>query len=118
MKFTSKKLTRLLNSSTRKQILESLNSKKQEELRIIKYSNEVFKKYCIDKTFPEIILLEATLNNGEVKQWLFETKHLMHLLKKGDNFGAIEAVRCWLVLWHEYDKDIKFFGTEELKETK
>lgn len=113
MKITDRKLAKLMKESARKKILSSLDSETIKSMHIFEYASEIFKKYCIEKTFPKIILLEATLKNGKVMQRLFETDQLEFLLSKGNNLAAIEAVRCWLIMWADYDKGIKFFGTTE-----
>lgn len=113
MKLTQKNLTRLLKEDVRKRLIKSVTPKKLEALNIIPYTADVFKKFCVDKTFPKIILLEATLKDGTIKQRLFETKHLEGLLKVGKNLAAIEVVRCWLILWSQFDKNVQRFGAVE-----
>jgi len=66
MKITDRKLAKLMKESVRKRILSSLDSNTIKSMRIFEYTTEIFKKYCIGNTFPKIIMLEATLKNGNI----------------------------------------------------
>lgn len=123
-KLSKKTLTRLLNPSYRKSILNGIKKADLENLYMADYARYVVdsqimsraKGYEEDKSahygFSPIGVICAVLADGTVDKKFFEFNTINHFLKLEQGEYAVEVVMCILVLWKQMDKRVKNFNPE------
>ena len=118
-----KTLTKLLNTSFRKNILSSYT---KDKYLINDYARYVVDSQILQRMngyendaksgwgFPQLNILCCIKKDGNIEKKFFEFKTINHFLKEKDGDSAVEVVKCILLLWKKSDPEILNFDYEKI----
>ena len=124
---SKKRITKLLNASFRKQILDSVDwTKADQHKKIPQYARYIVdsqiayrsKQFENDKSayygFNPIYPLCAILKDGGIDKRFVEFNIVNHFLKEKDGDSAVEVVKCMLIEWCKENKQIQDFDIDKI----
>ena len=121
---TRKKLTKLLNGSFRRRMIEQLSQAKREAYKIPQYARYVVDSQIVHRDpskendkeygygFSPVNFICAVMKDGSVDKRFFEFNTVNHFLREKDGDSACEVVEAILVEWAKGDRNVKDFDMQ------